>query len=67
MNDPTRPADPNFVLVLTPSQRMALLDIIMQTMTGPVRMQVYVDVLRGTEVRPSELLELVMNEADWKL
>lgn len=55
------PRDPHFVVVLTPSQRMALLDLILMSITGPARLEVYVDVLRGTETRPDELLELVMN------
>lgn len=50
-----------FVLKLTPSQRMALLDVIIASMVGPVVLSVYVDVIRGIETTPDELLTLVMN------
>lgn len=55
-------ADDQYVLVLTPSQRMALSDIILQVMHGcnGMRLDVFVDVVRHVEVRPGELLALVM-------
>jgi len=57
MNEPERP----YVILLTPSQRMALLDLISMSMVGPLRMDLYVDVIRQTETRPEELLALVTN------
>lgn len=52
---------PMFVIRLTASQRMALLDVISHVMTGPLRLDVFVDVVRQTETRPEDLLALVMN------
>ncbi len=53
-------AERALVVRLTPSQRMALLDIIMATMHGPLALEVYVDVVRRVDVRPEELLNLVL-------
>lgn len=59
------PHDPDFVptfaLTLTPAQRMALIHLIHGAMTGPCVMDVYVDVVHQTEVRPSDLLALVLH------
>lgn len=49
------------VLYLTDSQRLALLDVIASSLTAPLRMEVFVDVVRGTETRPEDLLTLVMD------
>jgi hypothetical protein len=62
----TRPASPMpgdaiFDLRLTPSERMALCDVIVAVMIPPVRLDVFVDVLRGVDTRPGDLLDRVLN------
>jgi len=51
--------DHSFVIVLTPSQRMALIDIITAVIHPPLQMRVYVDFLRDVVTTPSELVDLV--------
>jgi len=48
-------------VILTPSQRMALIDVITMVMTPPVQMQVFVDVIRQVETTPADLLSLIMD------
>jgi hypothetical protein len=55
------PTPPVFLLRLTPSQRMALLDVISMVMVPPLVMQGFVDVVRQVETTPGELLALVMD------
>ena len=57
----TMEKQPTFLVRLTASQRMALLDVIIHVMTGPMRLEVFVDVVRNVETRPEDLLQLVMN------
>lgn len=59
--DPDPAFAPEFYVALTASQRMALIDVISAVMVPPLRMQVYVDVLRNVETTPSTLLRLVMD------
>lgn len=54
------PLETHFRLVLTASQRMALLDVLLASIVGPTRMEVHVDVLRGVETTPEQLIHLVM-------
>jgi hypothetical protein len=49
-----------FVVRLTPSQRMALLDVITAVMVPPLQMEVYVDVTSNVETTPGELVRLVL-------
>lgn len=56
-----------YFLMLTPSQRMALLDIITCVMTPPLQMEVFVDVANDVETRPEDLLQLVMNAQPFRL
>src|SRR5262245_66386346 len=46
-------------LRLTPSERMALLDIIAMVMHPPVQMEVFVDVARNVETTPEQLFTRV--------
>lgn len=55
------PPPVRFVLTLTPSQRMALLDIITAVMVPPLQMREYVDVVAGVTTTPGELFSLVMH------
>jgi D-lyxose ketol-isomerase len=56
----TRP-QPTFLLRLTNSQRMALLDIISMVMVPPVEMREFHDVTHDVITTPGELLGLLLN------
>lgn len=65
------PSDDDYVVVLTPTQRHALIHMISFLIVGePLGRQstfeVFVDPRRGIEVRPGELLELVLGAVTLK-